>query len=75
MPDNNSNTGFKYFLNKRVNVQASSGSFYIGTITNYDDFGIHFFPEDETLSETFITWADIKKVILVKEETSYTHII
>ena len=74
MSDNNSNKEFKYFINKRVNVQASSGSFYIGTITNYDNFGIHFLPEDENLSETFITWTDIKKVILINEEISYTHI-
>lgn len=58
MPNNNSNKDFNHFINKRVNIQASSGSFYIGTITDYDDFGIHFFPEDEKLSETFITWAE-----------------
>lgn len=75
MSDNDINTEFKNFVHKRVNVQASSGSFYIGTITDYDTFGIHFIPEDSSLSETFITWTDIKKVILVEEETTYTHII
>lgn len=68
------NAEFNNFVNKRVNIQASSGSFYLGKISGYDDFGIHFMPEDKQLSETFITWGDIKKVILVEGKDTYNTI-
>ncbi|HLB70038.1 MAG: DUF356 domain-containing protein [Candidatus Methanoperedens sp.] len=55
------------FVNRRVQVQSSSGTMYTGILRHADSIGVFFEPSDGS-SPIFFTWHDIKKVIIPKEE-------
>jgi len=54
---------FKNCIDKEVTVELSSSTFRVGKITEFDDFGVHFIPSDDT-SDMMIAWHDINKVIM-----------
>ena len=55
------------FINRKVQVQTGSGTIYTGILRHADSIGVFFEPSDNS-APLFITWHDIKKVILPKEE-------
>jgi hypothetical protein len=55
------------FVNRKVEVQTVSGSIHAGVLKHADSFGVFFEPIDNSAS-LFITWHDIKKIIIPKEE-------
>ncbi len=55
------------FVNRKVQVQTGSGTIYNGILKNADSIGVFFEPEDDS-APLFITWHDIKKIIIPKEE-------
>ncbi len=55
------------FVNRKVQVQTVSGSIHAGILKHADSFGILFEPSDSSDS-LFITWHDVKKIIIPKEE-------
>jgi hypothetical protein len=54
------------FVNRKVQVQTISGSIHTGVLKHADSFGVFFEPTDNSAS-LFITWHDIKKIIIPKE--------
>ena len=54
---------FKNYIDKEVTIEHSSLIFRTGRITDFDDFGVHFIPSDDT-SDMMIAWHDINKVII-----------
>ncbi len=54
---------FKNCIDKKVTIELSSLIFRTGKITEFDDFGVHFIPSDDT-SDMMIAWHDINKVIM-----------
>ncbi|VVB87472.1 Uncharacterised protein [uncultured archaeon] len=54
------------FVGRKVQVQTESGSIYSGVLKHADSAGVLFEPADN--SPFFITWHEIKKVIIPKEE-------
>lgn len=54
---------FKNCIDKEVTIELSSSTFRVGKITEFDDFGIHFIPSDDT-SDMMIAWHNINKVIM-----------
>ncbi len=54
---------FKNCIDKEVTIEHSSLIFRTGRITDFDDFGVHFIPSDDT-SDMMIAWHDINKVIM-----------
>ncbi len=55
------------FVNREVQVQTRSGSAYKGVLKNADSIGVLFEPSDNS-GPVFITWHDINKIMLPKEE-------
>jgi hypothetical protein len=55
------------FVNKMVKIETSSGEKYNGILRHADSIGILFEPADNS-APIFITWHDIKKVIIPKED-------
>lgn len=55
------------FVNRKVQVQTSSGSMHTGVLKHADSIGVLFEPADNS-PPLFITWHDIKKIIIPKEE-------
>ncbi|MCX9010857.1 MAG: DUF356 domain-containing protein [Candidatus Methanoperedens sp.] len=55
------------FINRKVQVQTGSGTIYTGILRHADSIGVFFEPSDNS-SPLFITWHDIKKVIIPKED-------
>jgi hypothetical protein len=55
------------FVNRKVKMQTSSGTLYDGVLKHADSIGVFFEPLDGS-SPFFITWHDIKKIIIPKEE-------
>ncbi len=55
------------FVNRMVQVQTDSGSIYTGVIKHADSIGIFFEPNDNS-AQLFITWHDIKKIIIPRQE-------
>lgn len=54
------------FVNRKVQVQTVSGSIYTGVLKHADSIGVFFEPSDDS-DPLFITWHDIKKIIIPKE--------
>lgn len=55
------------FVNRKVLVQTLSESNLTGILKNADSIGIFLEPSDD-YSPVFITWHDIKKIIIPKED-------
>ncbi|HEY9204865.1 MAG TPA: DUF356 domain-containing protein [Candidatus Methanoperedens sp.] len=55
------------FVNRRVQVQTGSGTIHTGILKHADSIGVFFEPEDNS-PPFFITWHDIKKIIIPKED-------
>lgn len=55
------------FINRKVQVQIGSGTIYTGILRHADSIGVFFEPSDNS-APLFITWHDIKKVIIPKED-------
>ncbi len=58
------------FVNRKVHVQTGSGTLFTGILRHADSFGVFFEPEDNS-SPLFITWHDIKKIIIPKEDETF----
>ncbi len=54
------------FVNRRVQVETSSGAIHTGILKHADSIGVFFEPSDDS-SSLFITWHDIRKIIIPKE--------
>ncbi len=54
------------FVNRKVQVQTTSDSIHTGILKHADSIGVFFEPSDDSDS-LFITWHDIKKIIIPKE--------
>lgn len=54
------------FVNRKVQVQTASESTYTGVLKHADSIGVFFEPSDNS-DPLFITWHDIKKIIIPKE--------
>jgi len=54
------------FVNRKVQVQTVSESLYTGILKHADSIGVLFEPSDDS-DPLFITWHDIKKIIIPKE--------
>lgn len=57
-------------LNRSIELETGRGTLYRGKITDVDDWGIHFIPDDEKLKPAIISWDDVRKVILIEESKS-----
>lgn len=55
------------FVKRTVKIETSSGEKYIGILRHADQIGIFFEPTDNS-APIFITWNDIKKVIIPRED-------
>ncbi len=55
------------FINRRVQVQTGSGTIHTGVLKHADSIGVLFEPSDNS-DPVFMTWHDIKKIVLPKEE-------
>ncbi|HEY9245963.1 MAG TPA: hypothetical protein VIO11_03860, partial [Candidatus Methanoperedens sp.] len=55
------------FVNRKVQVQTDCGSLHNGILKHADSIGVFFEPEDGS-APIFITWHEIRKVIIPKEE-------
>lgn len=55
------------FINRKVQVQTGSGTIYTGILRHADSIGVFFEPSDNS-APLFITWHNIKKVIIPKED-------
>ena len=58
------------YLNKGINLETGRGTLYMGKITDFDEWGVNFIPEDKKLKPAIISWDDIRKVILIENETN-----
>ncbi len=58
------------YLNKVIDLETGRGTIYNGKITDFDEWGINFIPEDKNLKPAIISWDDIRKVILVEHENN-----
>ena len=58
------------YWNKGINLETGRGTLYKGRITDFDEWGINFIPEDKNLKPAIISWDDIRKVILVENENN-----
>lgn len=54
------------FVNRKVQVQTTSDAIYTGVLKHADSIGVFFEPCDDS-DHLFITWHDIKKIIIPKE--------
>lgn len=54
------------FVNRKVQVQTVSDSIHTGVLKHADSIGVFFEPTDDS-DPLFITWHDIKKIIIPKE--------
>ncbi len=54
------------FVNRKVQVQTTSDSIHTGILKHADSIGVFFEPSDDS-DPIFITWHDIKKIIIPKE--------
>ncbi len=54
------------FVNRKVQVQTVSDSVHTGILKHADSIGVFFEPSDDS-DPLFITWHDIKKIIIPKE--------
>jgi len=54
------------FVNRKVQVQTASDAMYTGVLKHADSIGVFFEPSDNS-DPLFITWHDIKKIIIPKE--------
>lgn len=54
------------FVNRKVQVQTASDSIHTGVLKHADSIGVFFEPSDKSDS-LFITWQNIKKIIIPKE--------
>lgn len=55
-------------LHVNVRIETGSGAKYPGIIHFTDSIGIMFEPEDKTLSVEYITWGDVRKIMLDEEQ-------
>lgn len=55
-------------LNRKIELETGHGTLYRGKITDMDDWGINFLPDDVKLKPVIISWDDIRKIILVDED-------
>jgi hypothetical protein len=55
------------FVDRRVHLQTGSGAMYTGILRHADSIGVFFEPSDDS-APLFITWHDIKKIIIPKDE-------
>lgn len=61
------------FVNRSVRVETESDSNLVGILKHADSIGVFLEPLDET-SPIFITWYDIKKIIIPKEDNGLNKI-
>ena len=55
------------FVDRKVQVETSSGKVHSGILKNADSIGVFFEPSDNSAS-IFFTWHDIRKIIIPREE-------
>lgn len=55
------------YLNREIEIETGHGTLYKGKITDLDDWGVNFIPADEKFRPAIVSWADIRKVILIEE--------
>ncbi|MFZ2411476.1 MAG: hypothetical protein WAW23_07895 [Candidatus Methanoperedens sp.] len=58
------------YLNKVIDLETGRGTIYNGKITDFDEWGVNFIPNDKNLKPAIISWDDIRKVILVEHENN-----
>ena len=56
------------YLNRKIEIETGHGTLYKGKITDLDDWGVNFIPDDEKFRPVIISWADIRKVILIDDK-------
>lgn len=66
--DKSSSVYLGIFVNKKVEVETSSGSLHNGILKHADSIGVLFEPNDQGQSPLFITWRDIKKIKLPRDK-------
>jgi hypothetical protein len=54
------------FVNRKVQVETNSGSMQVGVLKHADPIGVFLEPPDNS-SPLFITWHEIRKIIIPKE--------
>lgn len=64
--ENSSRVYLGVFVNRKVQVQTVSDSIHTGVLKHADSIGVFFEPSDDS-DPLFITWHDIKKIIIPKE--------
>jgi len=55
-------------LHRKVRIETGSQSKYEGTIEFMDEMGIMFMPDDLNLNPAYITWGDVKKIMIADKE-------
>lgn len=65
--DKSSTVYLGVFMDKKVQVQTISGAVYSGTLKHADSIGVLFESSDDS-APIFITWHDIKRIILRGEK-------
>ena len=55
------------YLNREIEIETGHGTLYNGKITDLDDWGVNFIPNDDKFRPVIISWTDIRKVILTDE--------
>jgi hypothetical protein len=55
------------FVNRKVQLQTGSGTMYAGILRHADSIGVFFEPSDGS-APLFITWHDIKKIIIPRDD-------
>ena len=54
----------RILLNRTVRIETGSQSKYEGVIEFMDEIGIMFLPSDKNLNPAYITWGDVKKIMI-----------
>jgi len=57
-------------LDKVIDLETGQGSIYKGRITDFDEWGINFVPDDKKLKPAIISWGDVRKLILAEESNA-----
>ena len=55
------------YLNREIKLETGHGTLYKGRITDLDEWGVHFMPEDKNSKPAIVSWNDIRKIILIED--------
>ncbi|MEA3458666.1 MAG: hypothetical protein U9R21_08330 [Candidatus Thermoplasmatota archaeon] len=59
---------FDKFVGEEVMIEMEPCKYGVGTIMEYDDFGIYFMPSDAGCSPMLVAWHNINKIILKPDD-------